>query len=114
MSCSGAKWHYAPMAKQLAQAGVLTCVLQYSLYPEALAPEMVDELSQALTWTFNNINQHGGNPNQVAHASAPFKHSPCSAALCDSVTTPQVPPTPPPHPPPNFCQPCLLDCLSAA
>lgn len=53
------------MAKQLAQAGVLTCVLQYSLYPDALAPQMVDELSQALTWTFNNIAQHGGNPKQV-------------------------------------------------
>ena len=54
------------MARQLAQAGVLTCVIQYSLYPDALAPQMVDELSQALTWTFNNISQHGGNPHQVA------------------------------------------------
>ena len=65
---SGSKWHYAPMAQQLAQAGVLTCVIQYSLYPDALAPQMVDELSQALTWTFKNISQQGGNPNQVAAA----------------------------------------------
>lgn len=53
------------MARQLAQAGVVTCVIQYSLYPDALAPQMVDELSQALTWTFSNIRQHGGNPGQV-------------------------------------------------
>ena len=68
--CPGAKWHYAPMARQLAEAGVLTCVIQYSLYPNALAPQMVDELSQALTWTFNNIAQHGGNPRQVAAGPA--------------------------------------------
>ena len=58
------------MAQQLAQAGVLTCVIQYSLYPDALAPQMVDELSQALTWTFNNIGQHGGNSSQVAAVPA--------------------------------------------
>lgn len=58
------------MAQQLAQAGVLTCVIQYSLYPDALAPQMVDELSQALTWTFNNIGQHGGNPHQVTAVPA--------------------------------------------
>ena len=70
VGCEGAKWHYAPMAQQLAQAGVLTCVIQYSLYPDALAPQMVDELSQALTWTFNNIGQHGGNPHQVTAVPA--------------------------------------------
>lgn len=59
------------MAQQLAQAGVLTCVIQYSLYPDALAPQMVDELSQALTWTFNNISQLGGNPSQVAAPALP-------------------------------------------
>lgn len=68
VGCAGSKWHYAPMASQLAKAGILTCVIQYSLYPDALAPQMVDELSQALTWTFNNISKHGGNPNQVQHA----------------------------------------------
>lgn len=55
------------MATQLAKAGVVTCVIQYSLYPGALAPQMVDELSQALTWTFNNISKHGGSPDQVLH-----------------------------------------------
>ncbi|KAL3160057.1 hypothetical protein ABBQ38_009774 [Trebouxia sp. C0009 RCD-2024] len=78
---TGAKWHYAPMAKQLAQAGVLTCVLQYSLYPDALAPQMVDELSQALTWTFNNIAQHGGNPKQVTLLGHSAGAQMCAMAL---------------------------------
>ncbi|KAL3141616.1 hypothetical protein ABBQ32_004856 [Trebouxia sp. C0010 RCD-2024] len=78
---TGAKWHYAPMAKQVAQAGVLTCVLQYSLYPDALAPQMVDELSQALTWTFNNISQHGGNPNQVSLVGHSAGAQMCAMAL---------------------------------
>ena len=56
------------MAKQLAEAGILTCVIQYTLYPDALAPQMVDELSQALTWTFKNISQHGGDPEVVCIA----------------------------------------------
>ncbi|BDA51015.1 probable isoprenylcysteine alpha-carbonyl methylesterase I at N-terminal half [Coccomyxa sp. Obi] len=62
---SGAKWHYAPMATRLAQEGILTCVLQYSLYPEAQAQDMVAELSAALTWTFNNITRYGGSPSKV-------------------------------------------------
>lgn len=41
---AGAKWHYAPLAARLAQAGVVTAVMQYSLYPEALVPQMVAEV----------------------------------------------------------------------
>ncbi|CAL8466146.1 g5682 [Coccomyxa elongata] len=62
---SGAKWHYAPMATRLAQEGILTCVLQYSLYPEARAQDMVAELSAALTWTFDNISRYSGSPSKV-------------------------------------------------
>lgn len=90
------------MAKQVAQAGVLTCVLQYSLYPDALAPQMVDELSQALTWTFNNISQHGGNPNQVTSPTslqAVFMQC-CTLWVCGTAylvtnTTPPPNPAPP-------------------
>lgn len=62
---AGEKWQYAPLAHSLAQAGILTCVIQYSLYPKALVPQMVQEVSQALTWTFDNITKHGGDPNRV-------------------------------------------------
>jgi len=53
------------MATRLAQEGILTCVVQYSLYPEASAQEMVAELSSALSWTFDNIARYGGNPSKV-------------------------------------------------
>ncbi len=31
---AGEKWHYAPMAARLAQAGVIVGVLSYTLYPQ--------------------------------------------------------------------------------
>ncbi|EIE21216.1 alpha/beta-hydrolase [Coccomyxa subellipsoidea C-169] len=62
---SGAKWHYAPMATRLAQQGILTCVVEYSLFPEVRAPKMVAELSSALSWTLDNISQYGGSPAKV-------------------------------------------------
>ena len=65
MYIAGEKWQYAPIAHGLAQAGILTCVIQYTLYPKALAPQMVQEVSQALTWTFDNIVKHGGDPTRV-------------------------------------------------
>jgi len=36
--------HAAPLATRLAQAGVVTAVMQYSLYPEAFVPQMVAEV----------------------------------------------------------------------
>ena len=70
MHAAGAKWHYAPMATQLAQEGILTCVLQYTLFPEARAQDMVAELSAALSWTFDNISRYGGSPSKVPSSSS--------------------------------------------
>lgn len=63
---AGEKWHYAPLATRLAQSGILACVVSYSLYPQAKAQDMVAELSQALTWTLDNIQKHGGDPGQAS------------------------------------------------
>ncbi len=38
------QWHYAPLATRLAQAGVITAVMSYTLYPDALIPRMVAEV----------------------------------------------------------------------
>ena len=67
---AGEKWHYAPMATRLAQEGILTCVLHYSLYPQASAQDMVTEVSSALSWTLDNIPKYGGSPSKVLAASA--------------------------------------------
>ena len=61
----GEKWHYSPLATRLAQSGIVACVVSYTLYPQTSAQDMVAELSQALTWTLDNIRQHGGDPDQV-------------------------------------------------
>lgn len=37
--------HYAPLATRLAQAGVITAVMQYTLFPNALVPQMLAEAS---------------------------------------------------------------------
>lgn len=47
VQATGEAWHHAPMAARLAQGGVVTVVMQYTLYPEALAPTMVQEVNQA-------------------------------------------------------------------
>ncbi|KAK9840822.1 hypothetical protein WJX81_007272 [Elliptochloris bilobata] len=63
---SGEKWHYAPMAVRLAQAGVLVGVLHYTLYPQARSPQMAAELSTALSWAFEHAEEYGGDPTQIS------------------------------------------------
>ena len=65
LKLAGDAWQYAPLAHSLAKAGILTCVIQYTLYPKALLPQMVQEVDQALSWTFDNIGKHGGDPQRV-------------------------------------------------
>lgn len=50
---TGSKWHYAPLATRLAQEGIVTCVMEYSLYPSCHADTMVGEVSQALDWVLD-------------------------------------------------------------
>jgi len=63
---TGSKWHYAPMATRLAEAGVIVAVMQYSLYPQALAPQMISEVSSALSWTMDNMHRFGGGSGKVS------------------------------------------------
>lgn len=50
---TGSAWHYAPFATRLAEEGIVTCVMEYSLYPSCLTDTMVEEVSQALDWVMN-------------------------------------------------------------
>jgi hypothetical protein len=45
----------------------VVAAVEYTLYPAATVPQMVDELLLALAWTFAHIDQHGGEP-RGAHA----------------------------------------------
>lgn len=53
---TGSKWHYAPLATRLAEEGIVTCVMEYSLYPSCRTDTMVGEVSQALDWV---LDRHG-------------------------------------------------------
>ncbi|KXZ41379.1 hypothetical protein GPECTOR_510g480 [Gonium pectorale] len=65
---SGETWQYAPLAARLAQAGVVVVVPTYTLYPEALVGTMVEEVSAALSWTFDNAARYGGDPSRITAA----------------------------------------------
>lgn len=58
------------MATRLAAAGVLTVVMHYSLFPRARVPEMVDEVSAALSWTLEHCSALGGDPARVRWPAA--------------------------------------------
>ena len=62
---AGEKWHYAPLAARLAQAGILTAVASYTLYPQAGARDMVQELAAALSWTLDHAGAYGGDAGQA-------------------------------------------------
>ncbi|KAG0567563.1 hypothetical protein KC19_7G143700 [Ceratodon purpureus] len=62
---SGDKWQFSPLGTFLAEEGVVAVLAQYTLYPKVLAVDQVGEMSDALTWTMDNIAQYGGDPNRV-------------------------------------------------
>lgn len=62
---AGERFHYSPMAVRCAQAGIVTAVMSYTLYPQAKVPTMVDEVGSALDWTLENISLYGGDPSRV-------------------------------------------------
>ena len=69
------------MAVRLAQAGIITAVMQYSLYPTAKAPQMAEEVSSALTWTFDNIQSFGGDVNNISLVGHSAGAQLCAMAL---------------------------------
>lgn len=38
---------------------------QYSLYPQALVPAMIEEVGAALSWALDSAAAYGGDPKQV-------------------------------------------------
>lgn len=70
MWAAGDSWHYAPLAASLARLGVITCVMQYTLYPDALVPQLVQEVSAAFDWALDNVGSYGGDRNKVTGETA--------------------------------------------
>ena len=77
----GEKWQFAPMASRLAQEGVVTCVATYTLFPRALCRQMWTEVSDAITWTLDNVGGFGGSPDRVTLVGHSAGAHICSMAL---------------------------------
>ena len=77
----GEKWQFAPMASRLAEEGVVTCVATYTLFPQALCRQMWTEVSDAITWTLDNVGGFGGSPDRVTLVGHSAGAQICSMAL---------------------------------
>eukprot|EP00889_Picochlorum_renovo_P004037 jgi/Picre1/31067/NNA_006422.t2 len=67
---TGSKWHYSPLATRLAEEGIVTCVMEYSLFPSCETSAMVKEVSQALDTVFDMCPTHdGGNVVLAGHSA---------------------------------------------
>ncbi|MCO5574221.1 hypothetical protein L7F22_028003 [Adiantum nelumboides] len=62
---TGSKELFSHLGACLAHSGVLTVLVQYSLFPEVLAWQQVREVSSALTWFLDNVEHYGGDPQKV-------------------------------------------------
>ena len=80
---SGSKWHYAPLACLLAQCGVITAVMEYSLYPDAKTDTMVGEVSEALDWVLDSCGTKfdGDETNVTLIGHSAGAHLCCLALL---------------------------------
>lgn len=62
---SGSRDEYAFVGRRLAEAGILTLVADYRLFPQARFPDFVDDAAQAVQWARRNAAGHGGDPERI-------------------------------------------------
>ena len=72
---NGSKAGYGFIGHSLAQAGYTTVVIDYRLAPKYRYPAFVQDTADAIAWTYRNISQYGGNPQQLfvmGHSAGAF------------------------------------------
>ena len=79
----GEKWQFAPMASRLAEEGVVACVATYTLFPDALAPRMWAEVSDAVTFAIDNARRFGGSGDKVTLVGHSAGAHICAMALLE-------------------------------
>ena len=67
----GGYWHsyssrdHAFIAEALVANGVMTVLVNYALCPQVTIGEIVRQCRAAVAWTFRNIAEYGGDPEQI-------------------------------------------------
>jgi acetyl esterase/lipase len=56
------------VGKQFASLGFLTIAPDYRNFPQGDIKDMMDDVRQAVLWTYNNAHRFGGNPNKIVLA----------------------------------------------
>ncbi|GHP12422.1 hypothetical protein PPROV_001114900 [Pycnococcus provasolii] len=80
---SGEAWHYAPMARCLAQHGIITAVMTYRLFPETGAKGQAADVCAALAWCASQVAQtHKGDAENIALVGHSAGAHLCALALC--------------------------------
>jgi acetyl esterase/lipase len=59
---------FAPVATRFLPEQMVVVIPDYTLYPDAGYEQMAHEVAAALSWTLDNIDQYGGNPQRVVVA----------------------------------------------
>ena len=62
---SGQRSEYAFVGERLAEAGVLTMVIDYRLWPQVRFPTFVDDTVRAIAWARTHAEQYGGDPKRI-------------------------------------------------
>ncbi len=51
--------------EKLMEQGIAVIAVNYRLHPKAECPEYIEDAAAAVAWTFNNIENYGGNPDKI-------------------------------------------------
>jgi acetyl esterase/lipase len=61
----GNKDMYTFLGRNFAKKGILTVIPNYTLSPKGNYDSMAKEVAAAIKWTFENIEKHNGDPEQI-------------------------------------------------
>ena len=53
------------MVKALANVGISSAIVEYTLAPEATLEQIVEEVRSAVAWIFKNVANYGGDPTRL-------------------------------------------------
>ncbi|MDQ7918166.1 alpha/beta hydrolase [Mesonia sp. MT50] len=62
---SGKKETYGFLGRNFAKKGVVTVISEYTLSPQADYKQMTQEVAKSILWIKNNIEDYGGDPQQI-------------------------------------------------